>query len=213
MSESFLPILQNPAVQERVSPATRRALEDRATPAEPAERFLSASAYSLLQEVVDAILPQSDAGTTANIAATIDQRLSAGKNSGWRFAVLPADGEAYRQGLKVFADMLKQTPAKSFSRMLPSARESYLRCIANGDVDGHAGFALSKWLGMLRTDAVKVWLAHPSTMLKMEYYGFADGATGQTDGPTVAEGWSQITTNRALPFEQGHGIAEEGSRA
>ncbi len=37
----------------------------------------------------------------------------------------------------------------------------------------------------------------------MEYYGFADGETGRTNGPTDLEGWAAITPDKALPFEQG----------
>ena len=203
MSDSILPILQNPAVLERTSPVTRRVLEQRGAPANPGERFLPAPLFTLLQQITATILPQSAVGTQVDIAAGIDQRLLAGKNAGWRFADLPADGEAYRKGLTVFAAMLQQTPMKTFEGMPPPAREGYLRCVSNGDVDGPAQFPLSRWLGMLRTDAVKVWMAHPSTMQKMEYYGFADGETGQTNGPTETEGWAGITTNTALPFEHG----------
>lgn len=210
MSES-LPILQNPAVAQRTSPATRKALEQRAEPI-TGERYLSPVLYSLLEQITATMLPQQAIGTGVDIAGTIDQRLSKGKNAGWRFADLPEDGEAYRKGLTVFADMLQQTPSKSFDRMPVPAREGYLRCVANGDVDGPAQFPLSKWLELLRTDVVRVWLAHPSTMQKIEYYGFADGATGVTDGPTETEGWVALTPNKALPFEQGI-VVPEGEQA
>lgn len=206
MSES-LPILQNPAVAQRTSAATRRALEQRAA-AITGSRFLPPELYTLLEQITSTILPQQTVGTGVDIAGTIDQRLGQGKNAGWRFADLPEDGEAYRRGLTVFANMLQQTPMKTFDRMPVPAREGYLRCVANGDVDGPAQFPLAKWLELLRTDVVRVWLAHPSTMQKIEYYGFADGATGMTDGPTATEGWVALTPNNALPFEQGIAVPE-----
>lgn len=202
MTPSTLPILQNPAVAARTSVATQKALEERAEPA-GGERYLPAALYATLQLITQALLPQDTIGTAVDVAAGIDKRLRKGTNAGWRFADLPADGDAYKQGLIIFAAMLAQTPTKRFSSMLPSAREGYLRCVANGDVDAMAEFPLSRWLGMVKADAVKVWLAHPSTMQTIEYYGFADGATGQTDGPTEQEGWSAITPDKALPFEQG----------
>ena len=211
MTES-LPILQNPAVAQRTSAATRRALEQRAE-AITGPRFLEPALYALLEQITATMLPQQAIGTGVDIAGTIDQRLGQGKNAGWRFAELPEDGEAYRKGLTVFADMLQQTPMKTFDRMPVPAREGYLRCVANGDVDGPAQFPLSKWLGILRGDAVRVWLAHPSTMQKIEYYGFADGATGMTDGPTESEGWAALTPNKALPFEQGIVVPEEEQQA
>lgn len=201
MSET-LSILQNPAVAQRTSAATRQVLEERAKPI-TGERFLSPDLYALLQQITATILPQDAVGTGVDVAAAIDQRLGQGKSPGWRFAVLPEDGEAYRQGLTVFARMLQQTPGKSFEHMPAPARESYLRCVANGDVDDAANFPLSKWMNIVKTDSVRMWLAHPSTMQKIEYYGFADGATGFTDGPTETEGWSALTPNKTLPFEHG----------
>ena len=202
MSNELLSILNNPAVLERTSAATRRVLEERVKPATSSKRFLRPELYALLQQITATLLPQESIGTGADMAACIDQRLLEGTNAGWRFADLPADGEAYTRGLTLFAAMLQQTPL-TFERMSQAEREDYLRRIANGDVDGLAQFPISKWLGMLRTDAVKFWMAHPSTMEKIEYYGFADGVSGATDGPTQTEGWSGIAQNDALPFEQG----------
>ncbi len=201
-SEPTLPILNNRAVAERTSAVTRKALEERAATVD-AGRFLPDNLFTLLRQIAASILPQEAIGTGVDIAAAVDQRLALSKNAGWRFAELPEDREAYKRGLEVFQAMLQQTPLKSFEAMPVPAREGYLRCVANGDVDGPAQFPLSKWLLMVRTDAVKAWLAHPSTMQRMEYYGFADGMTGDTDGPTQWEGWSAITPNKAMPFEQG----------
>ena len=203
MSDTLLPILSNPAVLERTSAATRRVLEERVKSRDFAGRYLSTDLYATLRQVVSTVLPQDAIGTDVDIAACIDLRLREGTNAGWRFADLPSDGEAYRQGLTIFAKMLEQTPMKIFERMPPPAREDYLRCVANGDVDGPAQFPLSRWLGMLRNDAVKAWMSHPSTMQRLELYSFADGVTGSTDGPTETEGWQAISPNSALPLEQG----------
>ena len=201
MSSHELRILQNPEVAERTSAATRRVLEERAAPPSYLP-FLSTEHLAMLRALVNAILPQDAVGTEVDIAEAIDRRLSAGENAGWRYAVLPPDGEAYRKGLEVFHHMLEQTPMKTFDRMPPPAREGYLRCVANGDVDGPAQFPLSVFLKMVRADVVRAWVAHPDTMLAMGYYGFADGATGN-------EGWRAIGPNSAAPFEYG-GTGEQG---
>ena len=200
MSDELLPILNHPAVLERTSVATRRILEERANPQDKGERYLSPELYALLQHIIATMLPQDVIGTTADVAACIDRRLAEGTNAGWRFADLPADGEAYILGLQAFAAILQQTP---FEHMASSKREAFLRSVAEGQADKTARFPMSKWLSMLSTDAVKFWMAHPSTMQKIQYYGFADGATGATDGPTETEGWSAITSGNALPFELG----------
>lgn len=196
-----LPILQNPEVAARTSDATRRVLEERAAPG-PYTPYLGSEHLGMLRQLVDAILPQAAVGTSVDIAEAIDRRLAKGEGSGWRYAVLPPDGEAYRQGLTTFHRMLEQTPMKTFERMPPPAREGYLRCVCNGDVDGPANFPLSTFLRNVRTEVVRFWMAHPGTMRAMGYYGFADGATGN-------EGWQTIGPNSALPFEH-EGAGERG---
>ncbi|MBE7181777.1 MAG: gluconate 2-dehydrogenase subunit 3 family protein [Terriglobus roseus] len=196
-----LSILQNPEVAARTSSATRRVLEERAEPA-PYAPFLSAEHMGMLRSLVDAILPQTAVGTHVDIAEAIDRRLAAGENAGFRYVVLPPDGEAYRQGLTIFFRMLEQTPMKTFERMPPPAREGYIRCVCNGDVDGPAQFPLSTFVRMLRTDVVRFWIAHPDAMRAIGYFGFADGATGN-------EGWRSIGPNSAAPFEY-EGIREAG---
>ena len=202
---SLLPILDDPRVAERTSPATRKVLQERVRPA-PYQQFLDAEHMDMLRLLVDAIVPQTAAGTHVDIAEAIDRRLATGKTPGFRYAVLPPDGEAYCQGLTVFFKMLEQTPMKSFDRMPPPAREGYIRCVCNGDVDGPAQFPLSTFMRMVRTDAVRFWMAHPDTMRAIGYFGFADGATGN-------EGWRQIGPNSPAPFEQkGEVLLAEGSQ-
>ena len=197
-----LPILQNPEVAARTSAGTRRVLESRAEPA-PYKPFLDAGHMAMLRTLVEVILPQAMAGTGVDIAEAIDRRLAAGENAGFRYAVLPPDGEAYRRGLTVLYQMLEQTPMKTFERMPLPAREAYLRCVCNGDVDGSAQFPLSVFVRVLRTDVVRFWMAHPDAMRAVGYFGFADGATGN-------EGWRALGPNSAAPFEY-HADGEAGT--
>ena len=199
MQSSDLSILQNVDVRERTSAATVAVLQQRANPAPRTTRFLSDEHYILLDQIVRSTLPQDAIGTTVDIADSIDRRLEANTGSGWRYAELPPDREAYRQGLTIFSNMLQQTPMKLFSAMPPPAREGYLRCVANGDVDTAAGFPLGRWLKVLRTEIIRTWVSHPEGMAAMGYFGFADGATGN-------EGWTSIGPNTAAPFEyEGNG--------
>ncbi len=202
MTTPELKIFQNVDVRERVSDATRRVLEQRANPEPRASRFLTDEEFAQLQELVDAILPQGTAGTSVDIADAIDRRLQSGKTAGWRYATLPADGEAYRQGLRSLFGMLQHTPMKTFIAMPPPAREAYLRCVVNGDVDGPAQFPLSTWMKTVKTEVVRTWVSHPDAMYAMEYYGFADGMTG---GVEPGEGWVSIGPNSAAPFEYNDG--------
>ena len=202
MTTPDLKILENADVRERVSAATLHALQKRAFPEPRTSRFFTDAEFAQLQQLVDAILPQGSAGTTVDIADAIDRRLQSGKTVGWRYAVLPADGEAYRQGLRSLFSMLQHTPMKTFAAMPPPAREGYLRCVVNGDVDAPAQFPLSTWLKTVKTEVVRTWVSHPDAMYAMQYYGFADGATG---GVEPGEGWVRIGPNSAEPFEYNSG--------
>ncbi len=202
MKTPDLKILENAEVRERVSAATLQALQQRAFPEPRTNRFFSDAEFAQLQQLVDAILPQASAGTAVDIADAIDHRLQKGKSVGWRYAVLPAEGEAYRQGLRSLFSMLQHTPMKTFAAMPPTAREGYLRCVVNGDVDGPAQFPLSTWLKTVKTEVVRTWVSHPDAMYAMQYYGFADGATG---GVEPGEGWVSIGPNSAQPFEYNNG--------
>lgn len=202
MTTPDLKILENADVRGRVSAATLRALEERAFPKPRISRFFTDEEFAQLQQLVDAILPQGTAGTTVDIADAIDRRLGSGKTVGWRYAVLPADGEAYRQGLRSLFGMLQQTPMKTFAAMPPPAREGYLRCVVNGDVDAPAQFPLSTWLKTVKTEVVRTWVSHPDAMYAMQYYGFADGVTG---GVEPGEGWVRIGPNSAETFEVNNG--------
>ena len=161
--------------------------------------------------MVDIVLPQDRVETGVDLADAIDRRLAAGTNAGWRFATLPPDGEAYREGLVALRTTLAATPMKSLEDMPRAAQEAYLRSLANGESDDAARFPLSTFLHMLRTDVVRMWMSHPSTMNALQLYSFADGATGGTNGPTADEGWSALTPGTALPFE--HGTATKGAKA
>ncbi len=194
MPNPELALLQNPEVRARTSDATLRALQERADPPPRTERFFSDEQFDLLQQLVDTILPQAPAATHVNIADAIDRRLQKGKSIGWRYASLPPEGEAYKQGLQVLFSMLQHTPMKTFAAMPTPAREGYLRCVVNGDVDGPAQFPLSTWMKTVKTEVVRTWISHPDTMHAMEYFGFADGPTGN-------EGWIAIGPNSAAPFE------------
>lgn len=201
MSDASLPILNQLEVLARTSESTRRVLERRVHP-ESYEPFLAQQEMATLRALVATILSQDTVGTDVDLAEAIDRRLSNGTNAGWRYAELPPDPLAYREGLVALATALQGTPMTSFEGMPAAAREAYLGSVARGEVDAVARFPLATFLKMVRADTVRMWMAHPAAMQRIEYYGFADGATGQTNGPTDTEGWSAITPASALPFEK-----------
>lgn len=198
---SLLPILDDPRLAERTSSATRKVLQERVQPA-PYQQYLSTEHMSMLRLLVAAILPQSAVGTHVDLAETIDRRLAAGKNPGFRYVVLPPDGEAYGRGLTAFFKVLEATLRKSFQEISASELEEHIRRACEGDLDEQAVFPLSTFMRMVRTDAVRFWMAHPDAMQAIGYFGFADGATGN-------EGWREIGPNSAAPFERAGELSQQ----
>lgn len=193
-----------------MSAATRAALQERVS-LSAYTRFLSDEELATLQEVVETILPQGRVGTNVNLAESIDRRLADGKSAGWRFAVLPPDGEAYRRGLRALRQWVVATSRTALKDMPSVDREICLRSITDGAADESASFPLSTFMTMLRGDVVRLWMSHPDTMAALQLYSFATGATGRTDGPTATEGWEQMTPDTAKPFEHGNSVLERGA--
>ena len=183
MTELQLPILQSGRVSRATRHALRQRLEKNTDPDNPG--FLSSKHLQLLRAIIATLLPQETAGTEIRIAEAIDRRLAEGSGIGWRFAELPADREAYQQGLQAVAEILgpdiTAASAEEWESLPGSGREHLLLRLQSGDEDARAGFPLGRWMEVVRVDAVTIWLADPRAMLAIDYNGFADGDDGWTE--------------------------------
>ena len=80
---------------ERVSVPTRTVLNRRMAGTVRPEGLLTAEQERTLRAVLARVVP----GAGIDLAGTVMARLATGKGDGWRYDVLPADLEAYREGL------------------------------------------------------------------------------------------------------------------
>ncbi len=86
-------------------------LQERAAWRSQGPQFFTADEIVTLAALCDAMVPQDgpdDPGGPryrVDIAGEIDRRLAGGNGNGWRYAALPADGDAYRRGLAAFDDV------------------------------------------------------------------------------------------------------------
>ncbi len=103
--------------------------------------------------------------------------------------------------------MLQQTPMKTFAAMPVPAREAYVRCVVNGDVDGPAQFPLSTWLKAVKTDVVRTWI---TTRTRCTPWSITVLPTAVSGGVQPGEGWVALGPNSAAPFEY-NGDGERGS--
>ena len=87
-------------LSDRVSVATREALERRADADDPAyePQALSVTELAQMRALVDRVVPQRG-NVCIDLGARMDKRLGSGAGDGWRYAVLPEDAAAYRDGL------------------------------------------------------------------------------------------------------------------
>jgi pimeloyl-ACP methyl ester carboxylesterase len=173
----------------RVSRRMRAALAIRALADDPgyAPRVLSPAQLRTLRAVAAQVVPQT--GPSIDLAARVDAQLAAGKDDGWRFADMPSDREAHASALDGLA---------GFDALPDDRRHARLEAIARGE---SALAALSaeqaqRWFEDLRADLVRLWVAHPATMARIGFDGFAHG------GDDVRkQGFERLAAGEREPWE------------
>lgn len=156
---------------DRVDARVRGILNRRAVPDDRgyAPEVLDVAQLTLLREIADLVVPQE--GPAIDLAARVDAQLARGEGDGWRNADLPADPEAYRAGLDTLAAVWPTDPTD---------REEVLRTAIEGTTDAEGPLdpaRLKLWLEDVRNDLVRQWLAHPASMARVGYDGFATGGS------------------------------------
>lgn len=128
----------------RVTPSTRRVLEERLNPPKSERRYLSESQFKFLVGVVDLLRPPYPHPTAEEIACEIDARLAQGTGDGWRYDGLAPD----RHAIATMLDALCEP-----SEILvgdPRLREDLL------------------------AEVTEIAYAHPEVQFAIGYVGFAD---------------------------------------
>lgn len=161
---------------DRTSARTRRALLDRLKPA-GGPRLLSADQLNTLGAMIGRILP--GCGDPCDLALRIDATLAAGVGDGWRFAELPADAEAWRNGLDTLVLL-----AADFAARPSAEQDCLLQRMADGQVGSEAGpgqlssTQMKLWFEDVCAEAARTWLSQPTAMARIGYDGFANGGDG-----------------------------------
>ena len=165
---------------DRVSTQTRSLLMDRAGANDPAyqARAVAPGQLPCLRALLDQVLPQNP--PAIDLAARIDAQLADGIGDGWRSADLPADAEAYRAGLRT----LDALAGGTFAALGVGQRDALLRRVADGDAAGAGAGLLDArqmqlWFADVRSDAVRLYVAHPATLARMGYSGIGYGGDGE----------------------------------
>lgn len=166
----------------RTSRRTRGILARRALADDPSyvPRILTPDALQTLRAVAARVVPQ--VGPAIDLAARLDAQLAAGSGDGWRNADLPEDGQAYALALASLAGFEALTTSEQDARLRVVAEGSGLSSPAQSSA-ATSSVALSadqlkSWFEDARSDLARLWLAHPASLARAGYDGFAAGGDG-----------------------------------
>ena len=137
---------------------------------------------------------RGDAGRI-DIAARIEARLAAGTGDGWRFAKLPEDGEAYRIALSMLDAAARSVHETGFLSLGGADQDALLHAASAGErlspEEPRQGFdaeRMSLWFEDLRSDAVRIYLAHPASLARIGFGGIGAGGDDTDRMPGFVRG-------------------------
>ena len=199
-----LPVARVPAAykdflySERVSLPTQEVLRHRMEGPPVSEGVLNAAQQRTLRAMLARVVPQVR-GEEIDLVGFVVARLASGKGDGWRYAVLPEDAQAYREGL----DRLIE---KGFEEMDVEQQDTVLAKLA-AKKGSPLSEAEARWFEEVRGDAVAAYAGHPATLARWGYSGFGVGGAytkfrGFVDfGVNSRESWEPVPIAPAAAAE------------
>jgi hypothetical protein len=192
----YYPGFSTLAQQKFWDEATRRKVLDRVHQIPPI-RFFSADEQKLMELIVDHVVPQHDrlASRRIPIVPPIDERLHKGRTPGYRFAKMPPDGEAYREGFKAIEQMARNNYARSFSELSWGEQDQLLKSIHDAKPMDGAGeiwakMEVHRYWALVVQDCVEAYYAHPWAW---DEIGFG--------GPAYPRGYTRLEHGEPEPWE------------
>ncbi|GAB2548553.1 gluconate 2-dehydrogenase subunit 3 family protein [Spirosoma aerophilum] len=172
---------------DQVTEATRQVLTERLDAPSHPPTFFTTQEYNFLQAICRRLILQDDNDQPIDIAGNIDKRLSQQKSDGWRYDVMPADGDAYKLGLKAIdesAVILFQQPFQSLST---DQQDDLLGAVQKNEAPGPIWQQLpaDRFFEELLTEATENYYSHPLAQEEIGYVGMAD-----------VPGWQRIGLNQ-----------------
>lgn len=172
--------------------ATRQAVAKRLRQVPP-RRFFREEEWRLLESISSRILPQPERARPIPIVPWIDSGLHSGQGGGTRYADLPPDREAWRQGLAAIADETRRRHDGEFELLDEERQDEVLRLVQRGEIRSPlwAGLPPARFFTDMLVDAiVGTYYSHPDAWSEI---GFG--------GPASPRGYVRLTPNRTDPWE------------
>jgi hypothetical protein len=158
----------------------------------PERHFLSEEQWSLLQAIVDRLVPQPDREESVPIVPWIDALLDHNHTPGYRYADMPPMREAWLHGLKAIAAEARNRHGKEFETLAPDAQDQLLRDVENNRVESRywgdlpaGGF----FKHHLLKEAVGIYYSHPDAWSEIGYGGPASPRGYARLGPDERDPW------------------------
>ncbi len=169
------------------APQTRRVLEERLARSldwTTAPRVFRPDELRTLRALAARIVP----GAGIDLAGRLDAQLAAGPGDGWRFATLPPDVAAWRQGLASLDLAARRTHGVSFLALHDAQKDGLLRQAAAGSLgrgllgamhlgeaaDAFPAAEMRSWFEDVRAEFTRLYVADPRTLDRLRFTGFAD---------------------------------------
>lgn len=159
----------------------------------PERRFLSDQQWSLLQAIVDRLVPQPDREEPVPIVPWVDALLHHNHGPGFRYADMPPMREAWQLGLKAIAAEAQNRHGKTFEQLSAEDQDELLRDVENNQVDSRywgnlpaGGF----FKHHLLKEVVGIYYSHPDAWSEIGY-----------GGPASPRGYARLGLDERDPWE------------
>jgi hypothetical protein len=155
-------------------PKTRRLVWERVHNV-PLCLFFTAEEVERLEAICARLLPQEDRTPNDRIPIVpwIDQRLHQDEGDGYRYADMPSDQEAYRHGLRGFAEIAQHRFEKPFEALSGDEQDDVIEAVASGHPPGATWKELPprRFFTLLMKDVITNYYAHPAAWTEIGFNG------------------------------------------
>ncbi|MEO6001113.1 MAG: gluconate 2-dehydrogenase subunit 3 family protein [Chitinophagaceae bacterium] len=154
--------------------------------------FFSKENFVTLTTVCKRLIPQLSAGRQVDLPGIMDRQLASGTGNGWRYASMPADGQAMLKGLYGIDETATIMFGKAYRFLDSELQDEVLHAIQSGVVLGVTWQSLPARLFFEELLAIlaELYYSHPLAKEEIGEVSMAD-----------AKGWSKIGLNELEDHE------------
>ncbi len=178
----------SPSWNDQTRNAVRKRLEE-----VPERKFLSEQQWSLLEAIVERLIPQPDREEPIPIVPWIDNLLHCNHTPGFRYADMPPMREAWQRGLDSISSEAQYRHGKRFEDLSTNEMDELLEDVQNNRVESRYWGELPPggfFLHHLLKETVGIYYSHPSAWSEIGY-----------GGPAAPRGYVRLGFDERDPWE------------